>query len=616
MMRLIITLTIFLSSILNLQAQTTILPLSEIRPGMKGYGKTVFSGTTIEKFNIEVVEIIQNFEPQANLILIRLVDDRLEKIGVVAGMSGSPIYVDDKLIGALAYSFDLFQVNPIAGVTPIEQMLEIENKENFRNQEIARLQMSNEELMKFVWSGTPEEKFDFLRKLCKSQVINNNYSIQLKPISMPLSCSGINPSVLESINPTLKEMGFQVVPGGTGVDDAFSGDIALQPGDAVSGVLISGDLDISATGTITYRDGNKILAFGHPFFNIGPSELPMAQAKILTVIHSLWGSFKLASTGRIIGNIRQDRSSGILGIIGEQTPTFPVKIEYISPFDQKKEYHYQIAKAQTSSFITPILLWLTVSSTLETARFSSGNYSIRLNGAFNLNGEADIILDNFYTGSNFSAPAGSGQDIAIASSDIAMTLAPLLFNDYKYPDIENIELSFHALPGKKGLQIEKVWYDKTEITPGDILTLTIQLRAYQGELKTVSQQIHIPENIATPRLIVRVGDASYITKWEQISTPGKYQPQNFEQLVQLLNNKRTNNKLYIQLKAYEKGAIIAGKELPNLPPTILNIISNPKLKGPNTNLRELTLKEYAIPMDYSIFGGETIYLTVTKHRTF
>jgi len=598
----------------SLQAEIKIMPLSEVKPGMKGIGKTVFSGTSIEEFKFEVIDIIENFAPQIDIILVRLIGPKVEKTGVVSGMSGSPVYINNKLVGALAYSIGTFQKEAIAGITPIEQMLEIENKEKLRDKELSVLKMNDKELVNVALTPTSDEQIDFISNFVENFSKAQHRKSQLHPISIPIAFSGFNPGVMKTIHPAFEQMGFLVAQGGT--TTSINHNKSFKPGDAIAGVLVSGDYSVNATGTVTYCDGNKVLAFGHPFFNSGPVNIPMAKAKILTVLSSMLSSYKISSVGEIVGNIRQDRKSGILGIIGEKSPMFPVEVEYISPFEQKKSYHYNIAKDQTLSFITPVLFWLTLINTLESARFSNGDYSIKLNGKFSLNGDTDIVLENFYTGPKFSTPAGSGRDIMTAAYDVVMTLIPLMVNNYKYPDITNVELSFSALPGKKSLNIEKVWYDKSEVFPGDNLTLNIQLREFYGDLITINKTVRIPKNISSSRLIVSIGSAGYITKWEKNFSPGKFQHQNFEELIQILNNKRNNNMLYIQIKVFERGALINGKELTNLPPTILNILNAKKTRGTFKNLRELVLNEYKIPMEYSIFGGKSIQIKIKKHKTY
>jgi len=599
-----------------LTADIPILHLSEIKPGMKGIGKTVLKGSTIENFEFEVIDIIENYAPKMSLILVRLLGAEFERTGVISGMSGSPMYIDNKLVGALAYSLGNFMKDPIAGVTPIENMLEIEAKEKFREQEISVSCASLQPLIINSLFPDGNDRFDLMSNLSKQRITWHDNNNQLQPIAIPLNFSGFHPNVIKNISPVLEQMGFMVTTGGNLQSSAEMSDETLEPGDAVAGVLVTGDLDISATGTVTSCDGKNILAFGHPFFNSGPVNIPMAKAKVITILPSIIHSFKLAATGKIIGNFRQDRMTGVLGVIGEQSPLFPVDIEYNSPFDQRKTYHYEITKDQSLNLTTPVLFYFTILSTLESARFSNGDYSMALKGKIVLNGYPDVILDNFYTTSNFSDPAGSGQDIMYSAYDITMALFSLMLNNYAYPDIKKIELSFNPVSGKRSMNIEDVSYDKTEIVPGEELDITIQLRKYHGALVNVNQKIKIPENITEPLLVLSVSSSDFLTKWDRQFAPARFQPQSLDELISLLNNRRKKNALYVQLKVVQKGAYINGTELTNLPPTILNILSDKKTRGAYLNLNERVLTEISIPMDHEVFGGKVIRLKVQDHKTF
>ena len=357
-------------------------------------------------------------------------------------------------------------------------------------------------------------------------------------------------------------------------------------------------------------------AFGHPFFNSGPVNMPMAKARILTTLSSLQHSRKFSSTGQIIGAIRQDRPSGIMGVIGEDAPVYPVRVEYTSPFETARVFNYKIAKDKSLSDFSSIFLWFTLLTTLETARFSTGDYNLNMDAKIMLNGDEDIIIRNVYTSAQFGEAEGGGTDIMAAATDVVMVLMPLVSNIFQYPDIEKLDLKFNASPGRQNLAIEKIWYDKTEILPGDDLKLRIQVRGYQEEASIIHHNISIPEYISGSRLAIAVGSADYIRRLEQNINPAKFRPQSYNELLDFLNNRKKNNQIYIQLLAMEKGAFVSGKELSDLPPSMLNIFKSPKVKGEKTKMNQAVLSERQIPMDYRVFGGETISIRISKYRTF
>jgi hypothetical protein len=417
------------------------------------------------------------------------------------------------------------------------------------------------------------------------------------------------------MTPIIENLGFTVIQGGS-AGDLTQRNQTLKPGSAVSGVILSGDMSISGTGTVTYRDGNTILAFGHPFFNSGPIKIPMANAKILTILSSYLHSSKLSMTGNIVGSIHQDRFPGLLGIIGEEAPMFPVQINYSSPLSETKTYHYQIAEDKSLQQLMPILFYVSLLSTIETARFANGDYSINLTGSIQLKDLPDIKFDNFYSASNFSSSSGGGSDIMASAFDVTMALIALINNNFEYPDIEKIELDFEATPGSQRLMIENLLFDKSEVEPGDKLNLSIELKEYHGKSVRINKSIPIPANLSVPFLVITVGSSDYINMWEQRVASGKYSPQNMNELITILNNRKKNNNLYIQLDSPEQGSFINGKELSNLPPTIMNILNEKKTKDSYKILNKTTLEEYAHPMNYRIFGGKAIRIRVRDNKRF
>ncbi|MDZ7261750.1 MAG: hypothetical protein ONB05_06565, partial [candidate division KSB1 bacterium] len=537
-----------------------ILPLNEVKPGMQGLCKTVFEGTRIEDFGIEVLEIIKNFYPQKDVILVRLTGPIVEKTGVVSGMSGSPVYIDGKLVGALAYRVGSFQKEPIAGVTPIEQMMEIVSKEKVRQQEMS-LKLGGSLFPVELALGLHKNGLEefFLQSLRLKKLVTTS----LSPIQTPLVFSGFQGKVIQRFAGFFEELGFIPLQGGYSAEEpSQTTEPGLVPGAPVSGVLIDGDMSLSGTGTITYRDKNQILAFGHSFFDSGPVKLPMAEAKILTTMSSLMSSYKISQITQVVGSIHQDRTTGILGIIGEPPVMIPVTVRYHSPFQETQTFRFRVAEEKSLNSYTPLFLWLALLNAVESARLAEGEYSLNLKGTIQLKDHKAIILDNFFAGSTSAT-----DDVTQATGEVAAVIASLLMNNFKIPKIENIELDFHCQPGKKLAEIEGVWYDKSEVKPGESLNLVIFIRPFQGKIQKIAQKVKIPSQLSSGWLTLWVGSAEYMMNLEKSLTPMKFQPQDFSQLIQLLNTKKKNHILFLQLRKPDKGAIIQGQELPSLPPS-------------------------------------------------
>ncbi len=609
-MRQILFAIIFCSASLLFGANTEIMPLKDIKPGMRGTGLTVFENNQIEQFDVEIIDIVHNFFPLRDLILIKLLGEKVNHTGVVSGMSGSPIFINDKLIGALAYRIGNFMKDPIAGVTPIEQMLEIFTKEKFRDQEIVSIaQQTSANLTNYFFNHNLE-KFDIF-KLLKLQQPSNLTGA--KPIEIPLVISGLSPLLYQKISDQFTDSNFILLPGGKLDQTEIKGGEELNPGSAAAGIIVGGDFDVSAVGTVTYRDGDKILAFGHPFFDSGPVNIPLAGAKIVTTLSSLYASNKFAVASDIIGNIRQDRATGIMGVIGEIPPMIPVNVKVSSPIVAEKKFQFKLASDRSVATIIPVYLWITLLNALQTARLGGGDYALKLNGRIDLEKYPDVILNNFYAGGSTGFFDGTGSDIPEAAYDIVMTLAPLLVNDFEPPKIQGIDLEFVAQPGQKLAEIEKIFYDKEEVNPGDSLNIIIFLKPYRGKRIELSKRIYIPKNIVSDNITLAVGGAQEITKWEYQAGIGRFMPSNFNELVTLLNQKRKNTAIVIQLKVMDSGAMLHGREFPTLPPSIYEIMKDKKAQKIYNSITEKIVNEWSVPLDFEIRGGSRFKLVVKYH---
>ncbi len=609
-MRQILFAIIFCSASLLFGANTEIMPLKDIKPGMRGTGLTVFENNQIEQFDVEIIDIVHNFFPLRDLILIKLLGEKVNHTGVVSGMSGSPIFINDKLIGALAYRIGNFMKDPIAGVTPIEQMLEIFTKEKFRDQEIVSIaQQTSANLTNYFFNHNLE-KFDIF-KLLKLQQPSNLTGA--KPIEIPLVISGLSPLLYQKISDQFTDSNFILLPGGKLDQTEIKGGEELNPGSAAAGIIVGGDFDVSAVGTVTYRDGDKILAFGHPFFDSGPVNIPLAGAKIVTTLSSLYASNKFAVASDIIGNIRQDRATGIMGVIGEIPPMIPVNVKVSSPIVAEKKFQFKLASDRSVATIIPVYLWITLLNALQTARLGGGDYALKLNGRIDLEKYPDVILNNFYAGGSTGFFDGTGSDIPEAAYDIVMTLAPLLVNDFEPPKIQGIDLEFVAQPGQKLAEIEKIFYDKEEVNPGDSLNIIIFLKPYRGKRIELSKRIYIPKNIVSDNITLAVGGAQEITKWEYQAGIGRFMPSNFNELVTLLNQKRKNTAIVIQLKVMDSGAMLHGREFPTLPPSVYEIMRDKKAQKIYNSITEKIVNEWSVPLDFEIRGGSRFKLVVKYH---
>jgi len=605
MKNFIVTLIILFNSFLY--AQNDFLSVTEIKPGMRGVGLTVFEGSNIESFEVKIIDVMYNYYPGRDIILVKLLGDRTDHTGVVAGMSGSPVYIEEKLIGALAYRLGDFMKDPIAGITPIEEMFEIFHKEKKRAIESPNINKQESIYTKYYLDPQNQNKVDLLSLLAEKP---SNRSQKIKPIETPFVMTGLQPSVYQKLSERFDQMNLPLLPGGKLNPRSTADNKKLVPGSAVGAVMVNGDFDISSVGTVTYRDGDKILAFGHPMMDAGPVNIPMAKSTVVTTLSSYWASNKLAVSTDIIGNIRQDRSPGIMGVLGEVPPMIPVRVTVKSKLHEEKIFNFNLADDPANYTRLPVFLWITLLNTLESARIANADYALKLTGRIKIKDSEIIKFDNFYAGGASGFYGRAGYDMAEAAYDIAMTTGSVLTNKFSPVKIEQLLLNFEAIPGQKSARIEKIYFNRKLVKPGENLKIILHLKPYLGKIIELSRQIEIPNNLSSKTVTLAIGGKNEVTSWEIKTGAGKYVPSDFSELVKILNRRRKNNRIYIQLKSKDTGAIIHGKEFSTLPPSINRVLNNEQAHKTFKSLSEKIIKEWTISTDYSIIGGRKLDIRI------
>jgi len=415
------------------------IKISEIKPGMKGYGLTVFKGFEIEKFDVEVIDIMPRALPDVDMILVRCSGAGLEKSKLIAGMSGSPIYLEDKLAGAIAYTWS-FQQEPVAGVTPIQNMIEATTKN-----------------LKPGLAASADSSKDL------------GLNPALKPVGCPILVSGLEPSLFPEARKILEQFNLGPVTTGGGRAKDLGAPQKLEPGSAVGVELITGDLDIAAVGTATMVEGNTVLAFGHGFFNGGAVSLPLALAKVNTVIASSLLSFKLASTVREVGTLFGDFPAAVSGRLGQKAEMIPVQVSVKNLATlNEKSYRYQIADHPV---LTLNMLQLALLQSVLRAGAISENATVNLDMNLSLQGYPEKI----HYQDKFALSRGS------FSGEYLIPAVIFANNPYKKIKFSGFEFNLEVKPGWELAEIKSVWANKMELSPGDSVTIGVRLRKYQGE---------------------------------------------------------------------------------------------------------------------------------------
>ncbi len=582
------------------EAATVTMPLAQVKPGMKGRGRSVFQGKAVEEFEAEILGVLENVQPRRNVILARLRGRGLETTGVVSGMSGSPVYVDGKLIGAVAYSFS-FQKEAIAGITPIEEMLAIARAPAEPRTASASPVVIREGAIQEEISG------EFLRSL-RAGSGTKPAGPALTPLELPLVFGGFGAGAFERAREFFGPLGFRAVRAGSSpqtLPGLAPSAPALREGDAVGVQLVGGDLDISAIGTVTYVDGNKVLAFGHPAYNLGSVDYAMTAAEVIAVMPSLESSFKLASAGPVIGRFTQDRTPGAAGELGVMPKLIPLNITLQTGPGARKDFKLKLV---ADKFLTPALVNLAVSTLVTSEERSLGDITLDFNADVFLDrGGLSVRLEDIFSGSYDNPPVS-------LSGLLATVVHYLLNNEFQDVGIFRIDLAVRAVEESRLAALEKVLLDKYEVSPGEAIQLQVFYRTQKQESLKEEVTVLAPALPAGSEFQLLVGDAATIQQVERSQYRiQEFVPRSLDQLVRLLGSLRKNSRIYFRVMAAKPGLFLKGEEMPNLPPTLKSMFSSGRAAaaGP-TEITRSTLSEYQLPIPYVFRGGATIPVRIRK----
>ncbi|MCX6631009.1 MAG: hypothetical protein NTW28_25635 [Candidatus Solibacter sp.] len=565
-----------------------IMPLGEVKQGMKGTAWTVFQGTEPEPVLVEIIGISKNmWGPKQDIILGKM-GGKAARTNVAKGMSGSPVYVDGKLIGAVSLGLSQFSPDAICGITPIELMLEI-NSSDKSNPAAARTPG------KAVAAGGGEGMLE-----------------SLVPIDLPLVFSGINGDTLRDFSSVFQQMGLRTVQGSGGVLTHGSKPVAgweraLNPGESVATVLVDGDMGVSAFGTVTYNDGKRVLAFGHPLFNLGPVNMPLAKSEVVLTLASQFQPSKMANATEIVGALRQDRHSGIMGELGATAPMIPVTLK-VRSLDAKeavlseKDFHFNVFVHQKW---TPTLMMLTLYNSISNLNDFADEATYRLNGKVEMNGPRNIGLATMQAAGDMPMPPQMALAVWLGDK-----FNRLYLNNVNTPDVKGVTLSLDLLPERRVAAVETGWVANTEVQAGDDLPVKVSVRPYRGEPIQREVIVKIPAGLAKGDHRILLSDADTLNRMQNaagfmnrfIDVP---------QAVSLLNQERTNNRLYVSLVKASPTAYYDDKTMPNMPSSVLNVIQ----AGRASNRAMMTTPETAseqtsIPFDYMVTGSYSLRIHV------
>lgn len=583
------------------------MAVEEVRAGMKGHGFSVFQGNKPERFEVEILGQLQGFNnPRQSIIIARLSGPLVDRTSVFAGMSGSPVYIDGKLIGAVAYAFP-FAKEPIAGIQPIQYMIDIFERGAQEEKRVSQRLSFN--TLTATGSETPAPAWPTARvspSAATNPAMVPYIGQTIVPIATPVTFSGVPQAVVDMFAEDLKKIGLQPMAGlggGTGMGPMVAADeTTLAPGTSVSVQLTRGDVNIAAAGTVTYRDGDRIYAFGHPFLGSGQTSWPMAESGVVTVVPNLNNSFKLSTSGNLVGAISQDRSTGVFGRLGEKPRMVPVELKVHTSRNKTENYNFEMV---SDSFLTPLLMKIAMISAISATEREIGNHTVKLAGRISVNGQPDIVLDN-----SFSMPGGA---VIFATMAVERPLAILLNSGFDAVDLRKIEVEITSTDSRSSGSLSRLWVDKTEVRRGESIEIQAFARNDNGNEFVERIPFEIPADAPTGQLVIIVGDGASINQSERAQPTADFVPKDLGQLVRAINKLKKNNRLYVKVLRAGDGAIVNNEEMPTLPPSVLATLGSQRTSGGYTPLSVATLAERELPpSQFVISGQQSIVINVVK----
>ena len=586
-----------------------IMHLSEVKPGMKATAWTVFQGTEPEAVPVEILGLWKNqWGPRQDVILGKM-GGKAARTNVAGGMSGSPVYVNGKLIGAVALRLSVFSPDAICGITPIELMLEINDLDQSRP---ADAHTPDKLLARMAEPASPTESLGQLVAAAAPAAPPAPTPLMV-PIEAPLVFSGFTSETMRAFALELQQLGITAVQGGGAGSGLVTNKPApgwqssLNPGEPVAGVLVDGDMGVTGLGTVTYNDGKRILAFGHPFFSLGPINMPMSKGEVVMTLASQYQPNKFANATGIVGTLHQDRHSGIMGILGEESNMIPVAVKVRALREnlsvaREKDFRFNVFVQQKW---TPSLMMMTLFNSLSDLNEFADEATYRLSGRIEMNGQSNLSLATMQASGEQQVPAPM-----MLANWWGDKFNRLYLNNVKTPEIKRVSVTVDLLPERRIAAIENAWVANPDLRPGDEVPVKVFLRPYRGDAMQREFKIKIPEGIAKGDHRILLSDADTLNRVQnQAGMANRFL--DLPETVSLINQERSNNKLYVSLVESSPTAYLDDKTLPSLPLSVLNVMQAGRAADRRVMTSpETATEQMALPFDYVVTGSYSLRIHV------
>ncbi len=589
-------------------SEVAIFPIDEVRPGMKGVGRTVFASQKLETFDVEIIGALENSAPKQTMVMARLSGGPLANTGVIAGMSGSPVYIDGKLLGAVAFGFG-FSKEAIAGITPYSEMKGLSRLGDVLLRASKNPADSVVRPIPLRMSGLPwpidqaSLVAKFLDALNAAGTKGTGGAAGLggmTALPIPLSVSGLSGRAFEAAKGLFSTMGF--TPLQAPANGKAPGPLPpLEPGGPVAVSLIQGDFDFSATGTVTHIDKDVVYAFGHPFFGIGPIDFPMRQAWVYDVFPSLQQSFKIASPHETIGRFQQDRATGISGKLGPGPRMIPVKVSLQNRPGMRQDYSFTVVQ---DDLFTPLTVYASVLSVLQGQERAAGPSTVTLDATVNFTSIPAMRLQDQFA---------EGQPGAMAAGLVGAAISFVMNNEFRRVSLESVTVNLIAKEAQETATIDRAWLERDGVVrAGASVPMKVALRTFRGEEVVVSIPVEVPAGVPPGRYAVLVSDGAGLSQAEQREMRQAFIPKNLDQIVRAVNSIRKSTQIYVRLQRFEEGAAVSGTLLPGLPPSMIQVLGGSEGGEPVVRTATTVVWDGEQPVDYSVRGARVLALQIER----
>jgi hypothetical protein len=579
------------------------LDADALRPGQKAEVRTVFAGDRIESFDAEILGVLKGGRVEGDVILARATSDRVSKTGIAQGMSGSPVYVDGKLVGALSSGWS-FSREPIFGITPIQEMLRVLDLPPALEADRSSSGPTGSEpgeaagFREFRWPGDPSSSATpsgGAPAPGNPAGLTASYG-SLAALPIPLACSGLQPAAMEPARRLFEPLGLSVVPGGQA--SSPPGPSELVPGAAVAVDVMRGDLQMSAIGTVTYRDRDRVLIFGHPFFQSGAVRMPLATAEIVTIVPNSVSSFKLGMRGREVGVATQDRRVAVGGSIGGHASMLPVAVTVRAQGRDAQTFHFEALEDRS---LAPSLIPVAaMNSVLESGGTGAGQ-TVRWRLRLAAHGRPPLDIHDVSAGETALNDLVTG---------VGLPLRYLFNNPYRRLALDSISVAIEVRPERDQWTLRAARLENIAVRPGGIARVRCELERWRGGRDIRTIELPIPEEMPPGRYTVWVGGGGELTRFEAQRSPAHFRPTSLEDAWRRLGASRSDDALYASLIARAPEVTTEGRDYPELPSSALVLLAGGASTADRRRSDTAWMGESRVPFDGAVQGELQLELMV------